>query len=364
MRPLFIILFVFSLFNHTNSQNTIDLNDLPQVSEIIFEISQNNSADTVIIGLHGGPLETIDTGDFNFFNSIQTYNLIEVKKHHHDRPDIKNDSNLTLSEAQRINDSTSARIRKVVNHYHDLGKKIVLIGNSFGAFCVTEYIEDYGFDHLYKAIAMVGRLNLDTEIVNSYANGHYALFEADGETHVFLNEPPYNQPSFPDDWALMKITASMGANRFTDSLSGIDLSNFMFVHGTADRAVGKLDSVELNFLNTHHATVFATPEQTHESALLDQNMLEVLNFIRTNTSTSSKSNNFQQPSIEIINNSILIEPSVSKQANLNIFDLQGKIQYSQTIHPNKKMHLLPELQSGIYLISIEGYRSVKKFFVQ
>ena len=119
---IYLLVFVLLLSSNTfKAQNTIDLNSLPSVASLAVTLT-NPSADTVIIGMHGGPTDMLYTGDFQHFNSISTFSVVEVKQFQHYNPTILINSGMTLNEGIVYNDTTVAMLQKVVLHYKGLGK--------------------------------------------------------------------------------------------------------------------------------------------------------------------------------------------------------------------------------------------------
>ena len=197
---IFILILTNSFFNIGMAQNNIDLSSLPAVDDLIV-IRSNPSADTVIIGIHGGPTDMLYPGDFDFFEGISTFSVVEIKQYQHQNPTVMANAALTLEEAIIMNDTTVAMIRKVVNHYNDMNKTVVLIGHSFGAFLLPEYLDDYGIDEVHRIIPMAGRLNMNQEVVDAFATGYFAGF-LNGETVVVES-----QQAGSEDWAAMKLQA-------------------------------------------------------------------------------------------------------------------------------------------------------------
>ena len=123
---LFLISIFLLNFSFLIGQNSIDLNSLPDV-ESYTVVMTNPIADTVIIALHGGPTDMLYSGEFDFFEGIPTFSVVEMEQYTHQHPEIFSDSSMTLEEAIVYNDTTIALLKKVVNHYNDLDKEVVLL---------------------------------------------------------------------------------------------------------------------------------------------------------------------------------------------------------------------------------------------
>lgn len=190
-------------------------------------------------------------------------------------------STLSLADATIYNDMSVAIMRKVVNHFNDLGKVVVITGHSFGAFLIPEYLDDYGNTDIHRVILMAGRLNMNDDICNAFAAGYQGEFLNDGTTTTI---PASQSPS--SGWAGMKLMASCGYNRQIDSLSGLNLNNLMYLYGESDVNVGRLLPNEVTFLQNANATVVAVPNGDHGSMFNNKYMDQALAFIRGSTSLS------------------------------------------------------------------------------
>ncbi|MEE9437897.1 MAG: hypothetical protein V3V14_02785 [Saprospiraceae bacterium] len=116
-KTLLLIFLIASISSGViNAQNNIDLNSLPDVADYTV-IQSNSSADTIIICMHGGPTSMLYPGDFDFFEDISTFSVVEMEQKQHFNPEIMDNSSMTLDQAIIYNDTTVAMLRKVVNNY-------------------------------------------------------------------------------------------------------------------------------------------------------------------------------------------------------------------------------------------------------
>jgi len=341
---IYCLLFISS--QNLFAQNNIDLNSLPSVADLIGAES-NPSADTVIIGMHGGPTNTLYLGDFNFFNSVSTFSVVEVKQYKHYNSSVLANSATTLSEAIIYNDTCVAMLRKVVNHYNTLGKTVVLIGHSFGAFILAEYIDDYGVTDIHRIIPMAGRLNMNSTIWQNFANGYFGGFASNGTTVIIdNNQAPSSQ------WAAMKLMAGFGYNRWVDSLSTLNLSKMMYVFGTMDEAVGRLTPSEIAMLNSTSASILEI-QGDHGSPFLTANMNQVLDFIRAGFLANNgqvkrpKANVKVYPTV--VTNFLTIE--VEKSGTLNIVSSTGQLVETMNYNPGTHQITLNHLPAGFYVVN-------------
>lgn len=359
---LSICIAIFILNGALNAQNNIDLNSLPAVADYT-EIRSNPSADTVIIGLHGGPTGVLYPGDFSFFEGISTFSVVEMQQKQHFNPEILTNSSMTLEEAIVYNDTTVAMLRKVVNHYNDQNKTVVLMGHSFGAFLLPEYLDDYGIEDVHAVIPMAGRLNMNQEVVDAFATGYFAGF-VDGLTVQVDSEQ-----ASPSDFAAMKLQAGVGYNRFVDSLANLDLTKLMYVYGTSDEAVGRLLPEELTMLENTNATIWAVENGSHDSPFFTPQVTAILEFIRGDDMVGVFDNELVEATVKmfptVIENSMNVQ--AEKQGQLTIRNLNGQVLW-QNIYPagNHEIDLI-DLSAGFYVatyLTVDKEWASKKLVVK
>lgn len=330
------------------AQNNIDLNSLPDVADYTV-IQTNPSADTVIIGLHGGPTDMLEVGDFEFFENIPTFSVVEMQQKQHYSPEILANSTMTLDEAIIYNDTTIAMLRKVVNHYNNLNKTVVLIGHSFGAFLLTEYLDDYGIDDVHRVIPMAGRLNMNQEVVDAFATGYSAYF-IDG---VMVQVESQQSP--PEELAAMKLQAGIGYNRFVDSLAMLDLTKLMYVSGTQDEAVGRLLPDELLMLENTNASILTVQNGNHDSPFFDPQMTAVLDFIRGGAIVGVFENSLAQADVKmfptIVENELTI--NAEKRGELKLTSLNGQVLFQRELVSFSNQVNLSGLPKGLYIATYQ-----------
>lgn len=332
------------------AQNNIDLNSLPEVSDYTV-VRSNSSADTVVIGLHGGPTDMLYEGDFDFFESISTFSVVEMQQYQHLNSNILSNSSMTLEEAIIYNDTTVALLRKVVNHYNDLNKTVVLIGHSFGAFLLPEYLDDYGINDIHRIIPMAGRLNMNQEVVDAFATGYFAGFN--NGTTVVVDQ---NQAS-SDNWAAMKLQAGVGYNRYVDSLGMMDLTKLMYVYGTVDEAVGALLPDEITMLENTNATILAVQNGGHDSPFFNPQMIQVLDFIRSDQMVGVSENEIVKAAVKIFPTIIENELNINaeKKGVLKIVNLNGQTILQRNYSSGMHQMDLEKLPSGYYVATYQTF---------
>ncbi|MCT4647307.1 MAG: T9SS type A sorting domain-containing protein [Carboxylicivirga sp.] len=349
MKTKFLTFILFVFISGIMCAQSIDLDDLPDVQDYI-EVRSNPGADTVMIALHGGPTDIPNFGQFDFFATGKPgISLVEMKKHHHlkDANVIYNNSDLTMPDAILHNDTTVAMVQKAVKHFNDQNKEVILIGHSFGAFVLAEYMDDYGTSDLYKIIPMSGRLNMNQEVVNGFRTGYFATFIDGVDVNVFPNQEPAIM------WGRMKLMAGVGYNRYVDSLKNVDMKNVMYVYGTHDAAVGRLLDEEIELLEGNGARVERIAGGSHSSPFAEIRLINVLDFIRPPVSTGM--DEFEVNEIKmyptLIANMLTIE---TQQAGIiMIHDMSGKMLIQKQLNAGVQKVEVSDLPAGIYIATYQ-----------
>lgn len=344
-----LLVFIFFQSFQIQSQN-IDFESLPSVDDYLV-VKSNPEADTIIIGLHGGPLDNLALGEFEYFESISTFSVLELMQYQHINSEVLHDPNITLNQAVAMNDTTVAMIKKAVNHYNELDKVVVLIGHSFGGFLLHEYLDDYGISEKNIVISLGARFNLNQQIVDFLLLGHQFEFEEDGLTVDIDGIPPEAEKT------TVTFVASLAQNRYVDSLQTKDLEKLMVVYGMLDQAIGRLLPDELEMLNNTNATVLELVNGGHSAPLTDQQSLDaIVYFIRncdllTNTNLV---NEYQEAKVYPTITSEYLFIDTQFNCELNIYDSNGINQYNERMTQGIHKIQLPQLSDGYYLALIKA----------
>ena len=162
-------------------------------------------------------------------------------------------------------------LHRTIGHFRDQGKRVVVIGHSYGAFLMARYLSHHGPDAAHRYLIMAGRLDMPEEVVNAFLAGTLYYFP-DGVTPTAV--PPFPVP--PTDQELMerRIAAATGHDRYTERLADTDLRRVIYVYGTLDELVGRLTDEEVGFLESRGATVIAIQDGDHTSMFENEDAAE------------------------------------------------------------------------------------------
>ena len=229
---------------------------LPDDVTELFEVSGNADADTVWIFEQGGPLHRLDERGSEYFSNFPGYRDIRFAQVHQTLT-LNHDlaaryAEFALAELQAEVDVSVEILHRTIEHFRDQGKRVVVIGHSYGAFLVTRYLWRQGPDAADRYLIMAGRLDMPKEVVNGFLTGTPYYFQ-DGVTPM----PFPRLPVPPTDRELMemRIAGATGHDRYTERLADTDLRRVIYVYGTQDINVGRLTEDEVRFLESGDATV-------------------------------------------------------------------------------------------------------------
>ena len=319
----------------------IDLNDLPEVPDYVFTQS-NPGADTVIIALHGGPSSDIFLGTFLQLEQVSGFSVVEMLKSEMMTDVLRRDS-LTFEECIAVNDTTAALIQKTVEFYKGQGKYVALVGHSWGAIIMGEYLDDYGSGHVDKLVPMEGRLNAPLDFVEWLKQGILPLF--DGLEVTVDTTVAYPLPN------VLLLGAAAFENRWIDSLATEDLTNLMYTHSEWDMNTGRLLPEEVDFLEDAGANVLMIDGGTHGSIFQYDYMTQVIDFIRESDVVSdvddllvASVSAYPLPARDFLN------VDVEQNGNLIITDMQGSIWMKKRIAAGRHSLDVGDARSGSHVM--------------
>ena len=231
--------------------------------------------DTVIVYSEGGPETKTLAQDLEDEHITQFKNYYKVypRQAQHINQSI-NQNEITFEQAIEEDAISTDIFQRVVKHFKDEGKYVVAMSHSFGSFILPNVIDKYPNMGIDKVIVMAGRLDMPEVVWQGFRDGNLYGFP-DGITPVADGgrSPKGAELSGP------RLQAGLGQNRYTQLLADNDLSNWFYVWGTKDKAVGSLSKEEQDFLVSKKANgVFI--EGGHSSMFQDAVFDLLLGHIR------------------------------------------------------------------------------------
>ena len=186
--------------------------------------------------------------------------------------------NLTEKQSAQENSISVEILNRTILHLKNKGKKVFLIGHSYGASICLEYL--YSKNNLTNKTVIMG-LDLDEDISSwsELETGEYIRWE---------NEMPISKKNFgwiPNDFPILNafnrvadnLTSLIKSNmqkKYTTLLEQNDFDKLVSVYATEDEANGRKSEQEIEFLNSKNATLVAL-EGNHHSMLTSNFMKKV-----------------------------------------------------------------------------------------
>lgn len=208
---------------------------IPEAVTDLFELAGNADSDTVWVLEQGGPSHMLeDLGNLSeIFRNYSDYEDVQVALVHqtltlnHDL--APRHEEFSLAELQAEVDVSVEIRHRTIEHFRDQGKRVVVIGHSYGAFLMARYLWQKGPDAADRFLIMAGRLDMPEEVVNGFLTGTRYYFP-DAVTPTAF--PPFPVPPTDQELMEMRIAGATGHDRYTERLANTDLRRVIYVYGT------------------------------------------------------------------------------------------------------------------------------------
>ncbi len=221
----------------------------------------NLDSHIVILNIQGGPfllLNSLDTripdaqAKEALFVNVQQVQTLNPEKFNKE---------ITFDEAKKYDLESVEYINKVAKYFKNQGKKVYIMGMSYGAFATEQFIVTYGVDAVDGYLIAVGRLDIEKATWETFAKGNYVnyVYNKDG----VMSTKPLDQKLTIPMQNMSKLAAGLGYHRYTTELKDMDLSNIIYVYGGRDNEVGRLTKAEVDFLKKRGAKVVEAKGKNH-----------------------------------------------------------------------------------------------------
>ena len=245
---------------------------IPEDVTDLFVLFGDEDSETVWVLEQGGPSHMLeDLGNlsevfrnYSDFGEVQLALVHQTLTLNHDL--APRHAEFSLAELQAEVDVSVEILHRTIEHFRDQGKRVVVIGHSYGAFLTARYLWQKGPAAADRFLIMAGRLDMPEEVVNGFLMGTLYYFP-DGVTPTAL--PPFPVPPTDQELMEMRIAGATGHDRYTERLADTDLRRVIYVYGTQDFIVGRLTDDEVGFLESGGATVIAIQGGSHTSMFED-----------------------------------------------------------------------------------------------
>ncbi len=241
--------------------------EIPGNIEDLYEENGNTSSDIALLVVQGGPFDRIQyAGELDEWKD--KLHLVFVKQAQIINPTIlPPENNLSLTDAYNENLVSVEILHKVIQHFKDRNKKVLVWGVSYGAWIIQKYIAEYGITADAISIA-AGRLDIDAEIwkEGSLNQTIYDITYRKNKRIYTRMEGSYPKPS-------SYLLASITEERYTKSLELKDLSKLvLYQYGNKDGTVGRLTKSEIDFLRSKNVETEVCNKCYHRQMLSRKTM--------------------------------------------------------------------------------------------
>ncbi len=240
---------------------------------VVHPAAASPGADSVWIFEQGGPSHDISFDVLLPFLSLPNHEEIHLVQVHQtltlNHRLAARHARLSLADLQAEVDVSVALLRRVIDHFKARGKRVVVVGYSYGSFLVARYLAQHGPGGADRYLLMAGRLDMPREYVDGALAG--MLYHFPDATDP---EPSGQRPTTDREWIRLLIAGATFHDRYTHRLAATDLRKAIYVYATADTVVGRLSDAEVAFLEQSGSTVIAGEGANHVSLVLDRNILD------------------------------------------------------------------------------------------
>ena len=232
--------------------------DLPALEDTYLTVG-DSAAPTVVVLAQGGPLPSlVPAGELTTrlgVLDLEQVLLVHVHQAQTVDPMAFAAGDITFEEAKAAGSRSVAMFAAVVDHFRERGKRVYVVGISFGAFVVQELLATRG-NVVEGYLIATGRIDMPEGIWAEFAAGRTAGFaggveivkHADGGAARGGAGAVFRRNS-------ARLAAGLGHHRYSERLAHVDMTNVVYVFAALDEQVGRLTEAELLFLAERGAIV-------------------------------------------------------------------------------------------------------------
>lgn len=223
----------------------------------------NPKSSQVLIVLQGGPKEYLyfvkDGRTLSrYLPGYKDRNVVYLHQAQTLNPSIFGiGKNFTIEHARVESEATTEMLNIAIGHFKDAGKSVTVVGHSYGAFTVIDYLTNYD-SKADNYIISAGRIAVPKDMVADNMRGYSSQFAEDGTTYIPVSEVDLSDRSSYEQGAYhvrALLKAAYGEPAYGEGLSNRDLRNVFFITGKSDQQVGTLTPTESALLEGQGAKV-------------------------------------------------------------------------------------------------------------
>lgn len=225
------------------------------------------NSDTVLLICQGGPARNLTFSEhgktsYRYIPEYSNYRIAYVHQAQTLNSEIFNyQEEFTLEMAEKEVENTTEILHRALHYFKSREKRTVVIGNSYGAYIVLNYLSEKP-SLADKYVIVAGRLDDDPKILEQHLRGYNGHFALDGTTYIPESEQEdlnnYSAAELKEYRVKQLLKGAIGRPRYSNALANKDLSNITFFYATNDQNVGRLTESELTFLTSKNVEIFET----------------------------------------------------------------------------------------------------------
>ncbi|WP_299312921.1 hypothetical protein [uncultured Aquimarina sp.] len=266
------------------------LTKIPDDITKLYSAKGNENTNTVIIYEQGGPDKELDdqyfelNGSFNndYSELFKDYYRVYMHQALTFNNDLCMEDALKKEQADLENRVSVEMLDRVIKNFKSKGKKVFVMGHSFGGFLVTKYIAEKGNSTADKFVIMAARLDMQPEVPNNFLEGRpYYFLNGTTPTEEDRTElvEEYNMVRQSCS-SVFSFLGAIGSERFSSKITTMNLSNVIYVFAKDDFQTGGLLTSEITFLNNRMAKVIEIDTGGHGAMFDGQYPQQVFDLLQ------------------------------------------------------------------------------------
>lgn len=252
----------------TATSSSVPTTAAPDTTDVMSDVTSlyaglgNPDAETVLVFAQGGPVTDLDATGFSLLTDgldLDQVYAVNVHQAQTLEPARFLTADIDFDAAKAANEESVQIAADVVDHFRASGKRVVVLGISFGAALVQDLLATQG-NVADEYVIIAGRLDSPEEAWKLFSEGRAAEFIDGTEVvEVPLEQTGFGTGSPIGERNMARLVAGFDFNRYTELLAGVDLSNMTYGYAEMDEYVGSLNEDEIAFLEEAGAEIVSNP---------------------------------------------------------------------------------------------------------
>ena len=264
MKFPFLFLFYLILAGGTSlAAETYPKTILPEDTTQLWVSEGMENSDTVLILCQGGPKDHLSFEKkgkviWRYLPNYERKNIV----HLHQAQTLNSalfdfEGDFTKKIANQEVKTTSEILFRAVQYFKNRNKTVIVIGHSYGAFCVIHCLAH----HIPSADSYVisaGRIIDNPLAIQTFLAGRNGSYKKAGKKFVADkdDDDEYSTEEVRHYKVRQILKGTIGSFNYPQLLAGKDLSNVLFFYSEKDERVGRLTAEELAFLKSKKVQIF------------------------------------------------------------------------------------------------------------